>query len=83
MKIQPTTNKPQPNFGILKGFKNTSYGKYMWGEYKGYKIEIYDAYKLSQKLQYVSKMPTMKWVWSKLKYVQDGIKKVIRSKSND
>lgn len=81
MQIQPITNNPQPSFGILKGFKNTPYGKYMWGEYKNYKIEIYDAYKQNQKLQYVSRKDTMRWVWSKLKYIQDGVQKVIRSKA--
>ena len=53
----------------------------MWGIYKGYKIEIFDAKKYNQKLQYVSENNTLRWVWSKLKYVQDGIKRIIRSKS--
>lgn len=80
MKIQPTqTNKPQPTFGILKGYKKTSYGNYMWGEYKGYRIEIYNAKKYGQKLQYVSNSKTLRWIWSKLKYMQEGIKKVIRN----
>ena len=77
--IQP--NKPQPTFGILKGYKKTPYGEYTWGEFKGHKIEIYDAYKYNQKLQYVSENNTLRWVWSKLKYVQDGIKRIIRSKA--
>ena len=78
MKIQPTNNV---NFGIYKGYKKTSYGEYMWGEYKNYKIEIFDAYKENQKLQYVSQKDTLQWVWSKLKYIQDGITKIIRSKT--
>ena len=82
MNVPPTQpNKPQPTFGILKGYKKTPYGQYTWGEYKGYKIEIFDAKKYNQKLQYVSENNTLRWVWSKLKYVQDGIKRIIRSKS--
>ena len=77
--IQP--NKPQPTFGILKGYKKTPYGQYTWGIYKGYKIEIFDAKKYNQKLQYVSENNTLRWVWSKLKYVQDGIRKISRSKA--
>jgi hypothetical protein len=82
MHIQPIQpNKRQPSFGIYKGCKKTSYGQYTWGIYKDYKIEIYDAKKYGQKLQYVSNNNTLRWVWSKLKYFQDGIKKVIRSKA--
>lgn len=83
MKIPPVTDKDKskPTFGILKGYKKTPYGQYTWGEYKGYKIEIFDAKKYNQKLQYVSENNTLRWVWSKLKYVQDGIKRIIRSKS--
>lgn len=77
--IQP--NKPQPTFGILKGYKKTPFGEYTWGEYKGYKIEIFDAKKYNQKLQYVSENNTLRWVWSKLKYVQDGIRKISRSEA--
>ena len=79
MRIERTNDNI--NFGILKGYKKTSYGEYMWGIYKGYKIEIFDAKKYNQKLQYVSENNTLRWVWSKLKYVQDGIKRIIRSKS--
>ena len=77
--IQP--NKPQPTFGILKGYKKTPFGEYTWGEYKGYKIEILDAKKYNQKLQYVSNNQTLKWIESKLRYFQDGIKRIIRSKA--
>ena len=73
MQVQPI--KPQPSFGILKGYKKTPYGNYMWGEYKDYRIEIYDAKKYGQKLQYVSNSKTLRWIWSKLKYMQEGIKK--------
>jgi hypothetical protein len=83
MRIQATQpNKPQPTFGILKGHKKTPYGNYMWGEYKDYRIEIYDAKKYGQKLQYASNSKTLRLIWSKLKYMQEGIKKVIRSNSN-
>jgi len=82
MNVPPAQpNKSQPTFGILKGYKKTPYGEYTWGEFKGHKIEIYDAYKYNQKLQYVSNSQTSNWVQSKLKYIQDGIKKIMRSKA--
>ena len=44
MNVPPLKpEKPQPTFGILKGYKKTPYGEYTWGEFKGHKIEIYDA----------------------------------------
>ena len=82
MKIQPT----QPNsisFGILQGYRQTPYGYYMWVYFKDYKIEIYDASKFKQKLIYVSNKNTLKWIKSKLKYIQDGIKRVTRSESSN
>ena len=78
MNVKPIDNV---NFQILKGHKKTSYGDYMWGEYKNYKIEIYNAHKYNQKLQYVSDKKTLKWIWSKLKYIQDSVSKVARSKA--
>ena len=82
MNVPPLKpEKPQPTVGILKGYKKTPYGEYTWGEFKGHKIEIYDAYKYNQKLQYVSNSQTSNWVQSKLKYIQDGIKRIIRSKA--
>ena len=78
MKIQPINNT---NFGILKGRKRASYGEYLWGEYKGHKIEVYDAYKYNQLLIYVSK--NMNFVKSKLVYWIDGIKKVTRAESSN
>lgn len=81
MRVQPL-RQPSPNpitFGILKGYKITSYGQYTWGEYKGHKIEIYDAKQHKQKLQYVSNSKTLKWLKSKLIYIQNGIRKVLRS----
>ena len=74
-------NNFQPTFGILKGYKKTLYGEYLWGEYKNFKIEIYDAYKYEQKLQYVAEKSTLRWLKSKLIYIQDGIKKITRSVS--
>jgi hypothetical protein len=71
MKIQPIDNT---SFGILKGVKQRAYGQYMWGEFKGQKIEVYDAYKYNQFLIYVSK--NMRFIKSKLTYWVDGIKKV-------
>lgn len=80
MKPQPIT-KYNPSFGIYKGSKKTPYGDYIWGNYKGYKIEIYNASKYNQKLHYVSNNQTLKWIESKLRYFQDGIKRIIRSKA--
>lgn len=76
MKIQPTDNI---NFGILKGVKKRPYGEYMYGEYKGHKIEVYNAYKNNQLLIYVSK--NMEFLKSKLIYWIDGIKKTTRAEA--
>lgn len=78
MEVKPVDNV---SFKILKGYKKREYGNYLWGEYKNYKIEIFDAYKYNQKLQYVSEKNTLRWVWSKLKYIQNGIKRIIRSEA--
>lgn len=78
MKIEPIPPN-QPTFGILQGYRKTSYGNYMWGVYKGNKIDIYDAYIHKQKLIYVSDNKFLKWVKSKLTYFENGTKKVIRS----
>lgn len=75
MKTQPI--QPNISFGILKGYKKKPYGNYMWGEYKGKKIEVYDAYKHNQLLIYVSEK--MNFIKSKLIYWQDGNKKILRS----
>lgn len=81
MQIPPIqSNNPQPTFGILKGHNNTRYGNYMWGIYKGQKIEVYNAYKCNQKLIYVSDS-LLGWVKSKLIYVQDGVKKIVRGEA--
>lgn len=78
---QSTTEgvKPSPSisFGILKGVKKRPYGDYLWGEYKGNKIEVYDAYKYKQLLIYVSK--NLRFLKSKLIYWQDGIKRITRA----
>ena len=78
--------KPQPiqtynpSFGILQEYRNTTYGKYMKGNYKGHKIEVFDAMdKYNQKLIYISNNRTLKWIISKLIYIQNGIKKINRS----
>lgn len=88
MRIDKSQNnitiiKPDPvSFGILKGYKKTPYGQYTWGVYKGHKIEVFDATeKYNQKLQYVSNNQTLKWLKSKLKYVQNGITKIVRSEN--
>lgn len=79
MKTEPI--KPQPTFGILKGYKKTPYGQYTWGEFKGHKIEIYDAKEHNQKLQYVSNNQTLKWIKSKFIYFLNDKKRVILSEN--
>lgn len=74
MKIQPTSNI---NFGIYKGCKPREYGLYKWGFFKDYKIEVYDAYEVGQKLIYVSDK-CKRFIKSKLTYWQTGVKKVIK-----
>lgn len=74
--------KPYPvSFGILKGFKKTLYGQYTWGTYKNYRILIKDDKMYDQKLIYVTDNKLSKWVKSKLIYIQDGVKKVMRSQA--
>lgn len=87
MQIQPLRH-PSPNprpkdisFGILKGYRKIPYGEYTWGEYKDYHIRIIDYSKYDQKLIYVSYSKLHKWIMSKLTYVQNGIRKVMRSKA--
>lgn len=77
MKVERIKDKT--SFGILKGYKKTSYGEYMWGVYKGKKIEVFDAKKHQQKLIYISDNLTLKWLMSKLTYIQNGIKRIMRS----
>lgn len=75
MKIQPTDNI---TFRIYKDSAKREYGEYMWGEYKGNKIEVFDAYKYGQKLIYVSDK-FKNFIKSKLTYFMDGVKKVMRA----
>lgn len=87
MRIQPVDNKfgkPKPypvSFGIYKGTKITSYGKCTYGKYRDYNIEVYDDVKDKAKLYYVSDN-IRRWVKSKLVYLDNGIKRIIRSNSN-
>ena len=76
MNVKPIDNNI--NFKIYKGSKPKPYGEYMWGEYKGYKIEVYDAYNYKQKLIYVADK-FKNFVKSKLFYWQDGKKKITRA----
>lgn len=80
MDAKPVNNKP--SFGILKYYRETPNSKYMVGTYRNKRIEIFDVYTEKQKLQYVSDINTLKWIKSKLKYIQDGITKITRSSSN-
>lgn len=79
VRIQPITTY-NPSFGIYKGTKITSYGKCTYGNYKGYNIEVYDDVKDKAKLYYVSDN-IRRWVKSKLVYLDNGIKKVLKSNS--
>ena len=81
IKPQPITTYNPISFGIYKGTKITSYGKCTYGDYKGYNIEVYDNAKDKAKLYYVSDN-IRRWVKSKLVYLDNGIKKIIRSNSN-
>lgn len=72
---------PSVSFGILKTYRKTPYGSYMKGVYKEHNIEIYDAKKYNQKLQYVSDK-FLNWVKSKLIYFDKGIKKVTKSENH-
>lgn len=87
MKINPVDNKfgkPKPypvSFGIYKGTRVTSYGKCTYGKYRDYNIEVYDDVKDKAKLYYVSDN-IRRWVKSKLVYLDNGIKRIIRSNSN-
>ena len=74
MHIQPIDST---NFGILQKVKTRPYGTYMEGMYKGFKIEVFDAYKNNQKLIYVSK--DLHFIKSKLIYWLEGIKKIARA----
>lgn len=76
MKVQPIPTTSL-SFGILKKVKKRPYGEYLEGEYKGLKIEVYDAYKFNQFLIYVSK--NMNFIKSKLIYWVDGVKKITRA----
>lgn len=83
MDIKPINTTDNVPFGILKGVKKRPYGDYMWGEYKGHKIEVYNAYKHNQLLIYVSKYVSknMEFLKSKLIYWVDGIKKTTRAEA--
>lgn len=75
MKVQPTqTNKPQPTFGnIYKYTKQTSYGKCIHGQSRGFD---YDVYVDSNKKNVFYKLYTVykdkKWVKSFLRYFSDN-----------
>ena len=79
MHVEPIQIPPpyKLSFGILRKVKKRPYGDYMEGAYKGYKIEVYDAFKFNQLLIYVSE--NMRFIKSKLTYWQDGIKKVTKA----
>ena len=73
MKIQPTTNKPQPTFGnkIYQYTKATSYGKCIHGQSRGFDYDVYvvenkQTGNIEQKLYYITK--DNKWVKSFLRF---------------
>lgn len=76
MRIQSISNI---NFGIYQSSKIKLNSNYTWGIYKGKKIEIYENLRLYQKLQCVSNYEPLQWVKSKLKYIENGVKKIIES----
>ena len=77
MRIQPIQPN-KPSFGIYISTKQTPYGECVYGNYRGYNIEIYNATKDKAKLYYVSDI-YRNWIKSKLIYIQDGIKKILKS----
>lgn len=81
MKPQPITTY-NPSFGIYKGYKPTKYGGHLWGEYKGYNIDIYTDNRDKVKLQYVSDS-NRRWLRSKLIYYFNGIKRIIKSNNKE
>ena len=86
MKIPPQippTYEPShnPSFGIYLKTRKTGYGHCDVGLYKERNIEIYHDYESKSKLFYVSDM-LRNWIKSKLTYMQDGVKKIVRATSN-
>lgn len=81
MRIEPV--KPQPTFGILEHWHPTRYGDYKRGFYKGAKIEIYDAKSCDLKLFYVSDSKFFRWVKTKMIYIENGIRKIMRAEANN
>lgn len=80
MQVPPISQvQNQTSFGILKGYRKAPYGEYTWGVFKGRKIEVYDAKRDSSKLIYVSDNKTLRWLRSKLIYIQNGLKRVCAS----
>lgn len=77
MRVEQIKNS-NISFGILKSISKKPYGDYMLGEYKGYKIEIYDAKKYNQFLIYISDK-VGNFVKSKLNYIENGIKKTTKA----
>lgn len=75
MKLQPTN---PVNFGIYKGttikrYPNNRVTKIVHGEYRGNKIDVYNAYEnnqLKNKLYYVT--DPIGWLKSKLKYFENN-----------
>lgn len=81
MKIEPINHSQNTSFGILKEIKQREYGTFMRGEFKGYNIEVYDAFKYGQFLIYISDK-CKNFVKSKLIYWMNGVKKVTRAKGS-
>lgn len=68
------------NFGVLdrSSVEKRPYGTYYKGTYKGYNIEVYDAFENKEKLVYVSDK-VGNFVKYKLTYFQDSIKKIMKA----
>lgn len=86
MNIKPVDNL---NFGILKNTKKCYYASHCWnvktfGKYKDYDIKVFEDYINGQFCStLISISKAGKWIKSKLKYFEDGKKKMLWSYAND
>ena len=85
MKViyNPSPNpRPKPiSFGIYKHTIPTRYGNKVIGEYKNKTITVHNDLRNNTKMIYVEK--ANKWIKSKLIYLMNGFRKIVRSNSNE
>ena len=69
------------SFGILdrSSIKKRPYGEYYSGNYKGSKIEVFNAYKFKHRLVYASDKD-LNFIRLKLIEFVDGVRKVFKSR---